>query len=154
MEELAKKIEENKEPLKVWARRIKIAVAVLFLVSTAFMNGLFTGSAISNEGALVDRSMISDMASWNNLIVTIRESWFAIVAIIAYLCLNEYNKRLDLEEQRLVELQQREEKQYEVDDSETSSQDSGVSSGGEPETKVSKEEKSTAASRLADELAA
>ena len=41
IEEIAKRLKENKIPLKVWVRRIKIAVALLFLISTAFMNGAF-----------------------------------------------------------------------------------------------------------------
>jgi hypothetical protein len=100
---MAKKLEENKEPLKIWSRRIKIGVGVLFIVSTAFMNGLFSGEATSDEGVLIDRSMISEMASMDHIILTLRESWFAIVAIIVYLCLNEYNKRLDQEEQAIYE---------------------------------------------------
>lgn len=72
--------------------------------------------------------MAHEMASWSNISITLRESWFAIVAIIIYLCLAEYNKRLDADEMRIVQAAAEEEKQYEVDDSETSSQDSGHSS--------------------------
>jgi hypothetical protein len=50
---MASKIEENREPLRVWSRRIKIGVALLFLASTAFMNGVFSGQ---NSGEVVDRS--------------------------------------------------------------------------------------------------
>ena len=52
-EKIASKIEENREPLRVWSRRIKIGVALLFLASTAFMNGVFSGQ---NSGEVVDRS--------------------------------------------------------------------------------------------------
>lgn len=52
-EKMASKIEENREPLRVWSRRIKIGVALLFLASTAFMNGVFSGQ---NSGEVVDRS--------------------------------------------------------------------------------------------------
>ena len=65
---------------------------------------------------------------WNNVTATLRESWFAILALIVYLCLSEYNKRLDAEEQQLIAAQSQEEKKYEVDDSETTSQESGLSS--------------------------
>ena len=95
-ERMASKIEENKEPLRVWSKRIKIAVALLFLVSTAFMNGVFSSQ---NTGEIVDRSFTQELMGWNNLVATLRESWFAIVALIVYLCLSEYNKRLDADEQ-------------------------------------------------------
>lgn len=42
-ERMASKIEENKEPLRIWSKRIKITVALLFLASTMFMNGVFSG---------------------------------------------------------------------------------------------------------------
>jgi hypothetical protein len=103
---LASKIEENKIPLKVWSRRIKIAVAGLFIISTAFMNGVFTGQ---HEGAVIDRELTRELVSWNNLVATIRESWFAFVALFAYLLLRSYNHRLDLEEQAFIEARQREE---------------------------------------------
>jgi large-conductance mechanosensitive channel len=124
-ERMASKIEENKEPLRVWSKRIKIAVALLFLVSTAFMNGVFSGQ---NTGEIVDRSFTQELMGWNNLVATLRESWFAIVALIVYLCLSEYNKRLDADEQKIIAQQSKEEKEFEVDDSETTSQESGLSS--------------------------
>lgn len=54
-EKMAAKIEENKEPLRIWSRRIKIAVAILFLASTALMNGVFSGE---NNSSVIDRSMV------------------------------------------------------------------------------------------------
>jgi len=96
-ERMASKIEENKEPLRIWSKRIKIAVALLFLASTMFMNGVFSGQ--NTAGEIVDRSFTQELMGWNNLVTTLRESWFAIVAIIVYLILSEYNKRLDAEEQ-------------------------------------------------------
>jgi hypothetical protein len=35
--------------------------------------------------------------------MTLKESWFMIVALIAYLLMAEYNRRLDAEEQRFIE---------------------------------------------------
>lgn len=52
-ERIATKLEENKEPLRIWSRRIKIGVALLFLASTMFMNGVFSGQ---NNDEVVDRS--------------------------------------------------------------------------------------------------
>ena len=98
-ENIASKLEENKEPLRIWSRRIKIAVGLLFIGSTAFMNGAFSGQ---NTGEVVDRSYTQELVGWNNLTATLRESWFAILAIIVYLCLSEYNKRLDAEEQKFI----------------------------------------------------
>jgi hypothetical protein len=99
-EKMASKIEENKEPLRIWSKRIKIAVALLFLASTAFMNGVFSGQ--NSGGEIVDRSFTHELMGWNNLVTTLRESWFAILAIIVYLILSEYNKRLDAEEQQII----------------------------------------------------
>jgi len=103
LKEAAAKLEENKLPLKVWSRRIKIAVVMLMLLSTAFMNGLITGT--NHEGVVVERSITPELASWNNIILTVRESWFMIVALVAYLLMSEYNRRLDEEEQRIIEAQ-------------------------------------------------
>lgn len=107
LEKMAAKLEENRVPLRIWTRRIKITVALLFLASTAFMNGIFSGQ---NSSAIIDRSLIHELVSWDNVIVTLRESWFAIVAFILYLCLSEYNKRLDADEQRIIEAAAQEEK--------------------------------------------
>lgn len=63
------------------------------------MNGVFSGQ---NNDELVDRSFAQDLMGWNNITATLRESWFAILAIIVYLCSSEYNKRLDAEEQQLI----------------------------------------------------
>jgi len=88
-------------PLKIWSRRIKIGVVAMLLISTAFMNGLFTGQ--TSEGAVVERTFTPELIGWNNLILTLKESWFAFVAFFAYLLLNRYNNMLDEEEQRLIE---------------------------------------------------
>lgn len=69
---------------------------MLMLLSTAFMNGLLTGT--NQEGVVVERSITPELATWNNIIMTVRESWFMIVALIAYLLMSEYNRRLDEEE--------------------------------------------------------
>lgn len=66
------------------------------LLSTAFMNGLITGE--TQEGVVVDRSFNYEIASWSNVIMTLKESWFMIVALVAYLLMSEYNRRLDEEE--------------------------------------------------------
>ena len=151
LREAAAKLEENNLPLKVWTRRIKIAVAVLMLLSTAFMNGLFTGT--THEGVVVDRQFNSEFASWNNLILTLKESWFMIVAFAAYLLMAEYNRRLDEEEQKIIEELQKEEKQYEVDDSETTSQDAGSSSGQEEKKETKPKSKKNPTDQLAASLA-
>ena len=96
------------------------------LLSTAFMNGLITGE--THEGVVVDRSFNTEFASWSNLMLTLKESWFMIVALVAYLLMAEYNRRLDEEEMHIVEAQLKEEKQFDVDDSDTTSHGSGSGS--------------------------
>ena len=100
LREAAAKLEENSLPLKVWSRRIKIAVVALMLLSTAFMNGLITGE--THEGVVVERSFNSEFATWSNVMLTLKESWFMIVALVAYLLMSEYNRRLDEEEMHFV----------------------------------------------------
>lgn len=70
------------------------------LLSTAFMNGLFTGT--NHEGVVIQREYDPEFASWNNVVMTIKESWFMIVALVAYLLMSEYNRRLDEDEMRLI----------------------------------------------------
>ena len=126
LREAAAKLDENILPLKQWSRRIKIAVVALMLLSTAFMNGLITGE--THEGVVVDRSFNTEFVSWSNLMLTLKESWFMIVALVAYLLMAEYNRRLDEEEMHFVEAQLKEEKQFDVDDSDTTSHGSGSGS--------------------------
>ena len=103
MREAAAKLEENELPLKIWSRRIKIAGVALLLLSTAFSHGLFTST--NHEGVVVERNHNAEFASWNNLMLTIKESWFMILAFVAYLLLSEYNRRLDEDEMRRIEEQ-------------------------------------------------
>jgi hypothetical protein len=97
---MAQKLESQRENLRTWSRRIKISVFLLFLFSSLFMNGFFSGDS---NGVILDRTLMSEMVSWTNFSTVLRECWFAIVALIVYLILREYNNRLDLEEQQIVE---------------------------------------------------
>ncbi len=85
----------------MWSRRIKIAAVALLLLSTAFANGLFTRSG--HEGVVIETQFNGEFATWNNVMLTIKESWFMILAFVAYLLLSEYNRRLDEDEQRMIE---------------------------------------------------
>ena len=73
------------------------------MLSTAFANGLFTSSG--NEGVVIVTEFNSEFASWNNVMLTIKESWFMILAFVAYLLLSEYNRKLDEDEKRIIEEQ-------------------------------------------------
>jgi hypothetical protein len=103
---MAARIEENKIPLKMWTRRIKIGAALLFLISTLFMNGFFSASS---GGAIFERDTVQELMGWNNIMLTLRESWFVFVALIGYLILKSINDYLDRHEQRLVEEREKEE---------------------------------------------
>lgn len=94
---MADRIKQNEEPIRQWTRRIKIAVCLIFLLWTAFMNGAFSVS--QNTPAEVDREEYpNDFLSINHVIITLRESWFLLVAFGAYLGLKTYNDYLDREE--------------------------------------------------------
>lgn len=103
---MAARIEENKIPLKIWTRRIKIGAALLFLFSTLFMNGFFSGNT---GGALIDRDTVTELMGWNNFILTIRESWIVFVALFGYLIMKSVNDYLDKHEQRIIEEREKEE---------------------------------------------
>lgn len=101
-------MKQNEEPIRQWTRRIKIAACLIFLTWTAFMNGVFSGD--SNAPAIVDREGYqNDLLSMSNVYITLRESWFLFVAFAAYLGLKTYNDYLDREEQKLIEVAEKEE---------------------------------------------
>jgi hypothetical protein len=61
------------------------------------------------------------MVSWNNVSITLRESWFVLVALLAYLLLKSYNDFLDREEQKLVDLKDEADRQFAADDTDSTS---------------------------------
>lgn len=60
------------------------------------MNGAFTST--QNNSVLVDREMASELISWNNVFITLKESWFLLLALFGYFALKTYNDYLDREE--------------------------------------------------------
>ena len=105
------RIKQNEEPVRIWTRRIKITACILFLLWTAFMNGAF--SSLGHAPAEVDRmdreAYSNDLFSMTHVWIALRESWFLFVAFGAYLGLKAYNDYLDKEEQKLVEVKEKEE---------------------------------------------
>ncbi len=61
------------------------------------------------------------MVSLNNVSITLRESWFVLVALLAYLLLKSYNDFLDREEQKLVDLKDEADRQFAADDTDSTS---------------------------------
>jgi len=95
------------------------AAVGLFVI--AFMNGAFSSNNPHNA-VLVDRSVADEMFSWNNLRVTISEAWFLFVALGVYIVLRQINNYLDAEEERIQQVKSDQEKEYEIDDSDSTSQ--------------------------------
>ena len=86
--ELAVKIDENKDDIKLWFSRAKLFIAVSFVIVV----GIYYGSVDPDKkNKLFEDDLVEEFFSLKNLIATIKEVWLLLVFFPAYLLLKRYN---------------------------------------------------------------
>jgi hypothetical protein len=82
----------------------------VFVVSAGYSQGLFSFSAGEHW---VDDIVSDEMLGWRNVVATLRESWFLIVIVGAYLVVKRWNDKLDREEMEIIKMEEGEENEDE-----------------------------------------